>query len=120
MYARSTSYAIAGPRSEPPIPMLTTLRIRLPVCPVHSPERTRPAKSLIRSSTACTCGTTFSPSTSTTAFAGARNAVCSTARSSVMLIRSPRNMASRSPNTSVATASSRNNRSVSSVTRCLE
>ncbi|CAM5735225.1 hypothetical protein SALBM311S_10378 [Streptomyces alboniger] len=69
-YARSTSYAIAGPRSEPPIPMLTTLRIRLPVGPVHSPERTRPAKSLIRSSTACTCGTTFSPSTSTTAFAG--------------------------------------------------
>ena len=29
--ARSTSYAIAGPRSEPPMPMLTTFLIRLPV-----------------------------------------------------------------------------------------
>ena len=28
LYARSASYAIAGPRSLPPIPMLTTLRIR--------------------------------------------------------------------------------------------
>ncbi len=26
------------------MPMLTTLRIGLPVCPVHSPERTRSAK----------------------------------------------------------------------------
>ena len=32
------------------MPMLTTLRIGLPVCPVHSPERTRSAKTLIRSS----------------------------------------------------------------------
>ncbi|GAQ73974.1 hypothetical protein T45_05740 [Streptomyces turgidiscabies] len=29
--ARNASYAIAGPRSEPPIPMLTTFRIRRPV-----------------------------------------------------------------------------------------
>ena len=29
VYARSASYAITGPRSEPPIPMLTTLRMRL-------------------------------------------------------------------------------------------
>lgn len=28
---RSTSYAIAGPRSEPPMPMLTTFLMRLPV-----------------------------------------------------------------------------------------
>ncbi len=28
--SRSASYAIAGPRSEPPMPMLTTLRMRLP------------------------------------------------------------------------------------------
>ena len=31
------------------MPMLTTLRIGLPVCPVHSPARTRSAKPLIRS-----------------------------------------------------------------------
>ena len=38
---RSASYAITGPRSEPPMPMLTTLRIGLPVWPVHDPSRTR-------------------------------------------------------------------------------
>ena len=31
LYAFSASYAITGPRSEPPMPMLTTLRMRLPV-----------------------------------------------------------------------------------------
>src|SRR5208283_4391011 len=28
---------MTGPRSEPPIPTLITLRMRLPVCPFHSP-----------------------------------------------------------------------------------
>ena len=41
-----------------------------------------------------TSGTTFSPSTRMTASRGARSATCSTARFSVMLIFSPRNMAS--------------------------
>ena len=45
------------------MPMLMTLRMRLPVWPFHSPLRTRSAKSAILSSTACTSGTTFSPST---------------------------------------------------------
>ena len=45
------------------MPMFTTLRMRLPVAPSHSPLRTRSANSLIRSSTACTCGTTSTPST---------------------------------------------------------
>ena len=45
------------------MPMLTTLRMRLPVWPFHSPLRTRSQKSAIRSSTAWTSGTTFSPST---------------------------------------------------------
>ena len=102
------------------MPMLTTLRMRLPVWPIHSPDRTRPAKSAILSRTACTAGTTFSPSTSITASRGARSAVCRTARSSVVLIFSPRNIASRSPATPVAAASSRSSASVSSVTRCLE
>ncbi len=101
------------------MPTLITFLMRLPVWPVQAPERTRSAKSLILSSTACTAGTTFSPSTSITASRGARSAVCSTARRSVMLIFSPRNMASLRPKTSVAAASSRSSRSVSSVTRCL-
>ena len=45
------------------MPMLTTLRIGLPVWPSHAPERTRSAKAAIRSSTACTSGTTSWPST---------------------------------------------------------
>ena len=40
------------------MPMLTTLRMRLPVCPVHWPLRTRLAKSVIRLSTSCTSRTT--------------------------------------------------------------
>ena len=102
------------------MPMLTMFLIGLPVWPVHSPALIRSEKAAIRSRTACTAGTTFSPSTSTTAPRGARSAVCRTARSSVVLIFSPRNIASRSPATPVAAASSRSRRSVSSVTRCLE
>jgi hypothetical protein len=70
--------------------------------------------------TACTAGTTFSPSTRTTASAGARSATCSTARFSVTLIFSPLNIASifaRSPH---ASASATSRRIVSSVTRFFE
>ncbi|CAM5734640.1 hypothetical protein SBADM41S_12004 [Streptomyces badius] len=102
------------------MPMLTMFFTGLPVWPVHCPERTFSAKPAILSRTACTAGTTFSPSTSMTASRGARSAVCRTARSSVVLIFSPRNIASRSSATPVAAASSRSRRSVSSVTRCLE
>jgi len=49
------------------MPMLTTLRMRLPVCPFHAPPRTRLEKSAILSSTAWTSGTTFLPSTVTEA-----------------------------------------------------
>ena len=45
------------------MPTLTTFLIALPVYPFHSPERTRCAKSAIRSSTSCTCATTSTPST---------------------------------------------------------
>ena len=44
------------------MPMLITLRMRLPVWPFQSPLRTRLAKSAILSRTACTSGTTFRPS----------------------------------------------------------
>ena len=76
------------------MPMLTTLRMRLPVWPFHAPLRTRFEKSAILSSTAWTSGTTFSPSTTIDAPRGARSATCRTARFSVTLILSPRNMAS--------------------------
>ena len=76
------------------MPMLMTLRMRLPVWPFHAPLRTRLEKSAILSSTAWTCGTTFSPSTTIDAPFGARSATCRTARFSVMLIFSPRNIAS--------------------------
>src|SRR6185312_8954689 len=46
------------------MPMLITLRIGLPLCPRHSPPRTRSAKAAMRSSTACTSATTSRPSTS--------------------------------------------------------
>ena len=39
---------MAGPRSDPPMPMLTTARIRRPVTPVHSPDRMRSATAPIR------------------------------------------------------------------------
>ena len=87
------------------MPMLTTLRMRLPVWPFHSPLRTRLEKSAILSSTAWTLGTTFSPSTMMDAPLGARRATCRTARFSVMLIFSPRNIASiraRKPDSSAS------------------
>ena len=71
------------------MPTLITLRMRLPVCPFQSPLRTRSANSLIRSSTACTSGTTSCPSTTIDAPRGARSATCSTARFSETLMRSP-------------------------------
>ena len=49
--------------SEPPMPMLTTLRIGWPVWPRHSPDWTRRAKSAILRRTAVTLGITSSPST---------------------------------------------------------
>lgn len=100
--------------------MLTTVLMRLPVWPFQSPERTRSLKVPILVRTWCTPGTTFSPSLMMDSEAGARSATCSTERCSVMLIFSPRNIASRSSATPVAAARSRSSPSVSSVTRCLE
>ena len=85
---------MTGPRSDPPMPMFTTFRMGLPVWPVHPPLRTRVAKSAILSRTACTAGTTFFPSTTKEACLGARRATWRTARSSVTLILSPRNIPS--------------------------
>ena len=76
------------------MPMLTTLRIGLPVWPFHSPERTRSAKAAIRSSTSWTSATTSTPSTTSDAPCGMRRATWSTERFSETLMRSPRNIAS--------------------------
>ena len=102
------------------MPMLTTLRIRAPVWPVHCPPRTRNAKSAIRSSTRCTSGTTSSPSTTIDVPFGARSATCSAARFSVPLTFSPRNIAPMRAATSDSSASASNRRSVPSVIRCFE
>ena len=84
---------MTGPRSLPPMPMLTTYLMRLPVKPFHLPCRTRSEKSPICARTARTSGITSLPSTKTCAFGSQfRRAVCRTARFSVTLIFSPVNI----------------------------
>ena len=94
-YGSSAAEIMTGPRSEPPMPMLTTWVTFLPVTPFHSPLRTRSAKAAMRESTSCTSSSTFCPSTTSagSAPAGRRRAVCSTARSSVVLMCSPARIA---------------------------
>ena len=120
LLCRSAWQAITGPRSEPPMPMLTTARIGLPVWPVHRPARTSVAYAAIASSTACTPGTTSSPSKTICCDLGARRATCKTARRSVTLIRSPQNIASARSATPQLRASFTSSCSVSPVSRCLE
>ena len=62
------------------MPMLTTVLMRSPVAPRHSPLRSRSVKSPIRSSTSCTSATTSWPSTISSVPLGIRSATCSTAR----------------------------------------
>jgi hypothetical protein len=119
-YGLSASVTITGPRSEPPIPMLTTSVIDLPVWPFHAPLRTRSVKSRIFASTALTWGMTSAPSTRIGRFERLRSATCSTARCSVTLILSPENIRSRQPATSACSASASSSRQVSSVARCLD
>ena len=102
------------------MPMLTTLRIGLPVWPRHSPERTRSAKSPIRSSISWTSLTTSTPSTISERPRGIRSATWRTARSSETLMCSPANIASRRSSTPRSRASSPSSISVSSVIRFLE
>ena len=96
---------MAGPRSEPPMPMFTTSVTR-PPAPSKPPPRTASAKRSIRSSVSRTSGITSRPSTITEP-SSERSAVWSTARPSVSLIRSPANMASRRASTPAASASAR-------------
>ena len=84
-----------GPRSDPPIPILTTSVIALPVLPSHWPLRILSLASF----TACNCCLTRAMrwlSSSELASSGsARRAAWRTARFSVVLIISPANMAVR-------------------------
>ena len=91
----SASQASCGPRCEPPMPMLTTSVIGCPDEPSQRPPRTSSLNAAIRSRTPCTWATTSSPSTISRDSRGSRSAVCSTERRSVVLIRSPRNIAPR-------------------------
>ena len=102
------------------MPMFTTFRIRLPVWPVCSPERTLAVNAPILRSTACTSGTTSLPSTTMCSPSGARSATCRTARSSVTLIFSPANMASIRARKPARSARATRSRTVSPVTRFLE
>ena len=88
------------------MPTLTTLRIGLPVWPVHSPEWTRSTKAAMRSSVSCTSLTTSTPSTISERPRGMRSATCRTARSSETLMCSPANIASRRSSTPHSLASS--------------
>ncbi len=74
---------MAGPKSDPPIPIFTTSVNDLPEYPLHSPEITESVNSLIRRFTSYTSSTTFTPFTITVSEYLARNAVCNTARPSV-------------------------------------
>ena len=88
-------FAITGPRSLPPMPMLTTYLMRLPVKPRWTPLRTASAKAPIFESVALTSGITSLPSTNTFASGSTlRSAVWRTARFSVRLIFSPVNIRS--------------------------
>lgn len=102
------------------MPMLTTSVICLPVWPFHSPLRNRSVNSPIAVSTSCTSATTFWPSTVSCASAGNRSAVCSTARSSEVLMCLPANMSSRRSSSPTSRARLISSSSVSRSTRCLE
>ena len=102
------------------MPMLTTLRIGRPVCPFQSPERRRSAKPDMRASTSCTSFTTSTPSTISERSGGIRRATCRTGRSSVTLMCSPRNIASRRSGMPRSRASSASSEIVCSVTRFFE
>mmetsp|Transcript_11067 Transcript_11067/g.37682 ORF Transcript_11067/g.37682 Transcript_11067/m.37682 type:complete len:209 (-) Transcript_11067:184-810(-) len=120
LYALRASVTITGPRSEPPMPMLTTSAIPLPVYPSHWPSRTALTNTFIRSSTSLTSGITSLPSTRMGVLERLRRATWSTARFSVVLIFSPANMRLAQPATSASAASARSSFIVSASTMFLE
>ncbi|MNN32401.1 hypothetical protein D3C81_1461230 [compost metagenome] len=116
----SARQTMRGPRSEPPMPMLTTSVMVWPVEPVQAPPRTRSEKSCMRQRTSWMAGITETPSTLNGASGSARSATCRAARSSVVLMCSPANMASRRCVTPASSASFISSAKVSNVMRFLE
>mmetsp|Transcript_46292 Transcript_46292/g.128690 ORF Transcript_46292/g.128690 Transcript_46292/m.128690 type:complete len:245 (+) Transcript_46292:1305-2039(+) len=114
-YGFSASVTITGPRSDPPMPRLTTSVIVLPVKPFHSPERTELTKISILPSTSFTSGITSAPSTRMGVLDWLRSATWRTARFSVLLIFSPLNMRAASPLMSAASKTFSKSAIVSSV-----
>src|SRR5690625_3062550 len=102
--------------------MLTTVRTGLPLTPVQVPERTCSAKAYILSNSCWTSASTSCPSTCSGGVVplGRRSAVCSTARSSVTLMRSPANIARIRPGRSTCWPRSVSAARTSSVTRFLD
>ena len=91
-YGSSASTAMRGPRSDPPMPICTTSVI----CAWARTDSANARKSVRTASTSCQRPRKDS---GTLAASGQRNSQCITARCSVLLIGSPRNMASRSAST---------------------
>src|SRR6185369_3557826 len=102
--------AICGPRSLPPMPMLTTWRRRAGAVP-SARTRTLSAKASMASRTAWTSALNGALPR------GARSAVWSTARRSVVLIAAPASIASRCASTLHSRARSARKRSVAASTR---
>ena len=91
--------------------------MRAPVAPRQAPERTRSARSAMRSSTSCTAPTTSSPPVWIRVPRGARSATWSTARSSETLMCSPANIAAMRSSRPASRASRTSSASVCGVTR---
>ncbi len=90
---RNALHTVNGPRSEPPIPMLTTWVKGLPVIPCIVPPLIASEKARTRSRMATTSGMTSCPSTQIGWFDRLRKATCKAARLSVVLTRRPSNIA---------------------------
>ena len=102
------------------MPMFTTSVIRSPEWPRHSPERTAPEKRAIASSPRSTPTRIASSASQTGVSRESRSSACSTARSSVVLMRAPANIAPARSITPASQASARSRCIVSSVTRFFE
>ena len=116
----SARHTIFGPRSDPPIPMLTTSVIRSPVKPRHLPERTAVDNRSIAPSPRSTSSRIPSPTSHAGEPLTSRSSACSAARLSVVLTRAPANIARARSATPDSRASARSRRIVSCVTRFFE
>ena len=105
---------------SPPMPMLITARMRSPVAPTHASVADAVGQVAHPAQHGMHVGHHILAVDRQLLGSGMRSATCSTARSSVELMCTPENMASRRASTPVARARSNRRDRVSSVTRCLE